>query len=189
MFTLETRAGLRLLPSADLVRGDIRVVRQPVGVFVWDPDLEPVSDPRFSLQPADLPEGGHGRWVPFNTPLELLSDDADTDGDGLTNELERAFLSDPVEPGCPELLTVSTAEDGTRTLNFRCATGPGSPGICLQSSENLTDWTVETSCPTGGLFSQPVAGSVAEVPWRAGRIVTVAPGGEMRKFWRLVLEH
>jgi hypothetical protein len=185
---VDTPGDLRSLLPADLTRGDIRVVRKPLGTFVWDPDLDAATAPAAALRPSELPEGDKGLWAPFNAGLDLLADDADTDGDGLTNRQERAFLGDPTQPDSPEVLTLNTAEDGTHTVSFHCAAGPDSPRICLQSSENLTDWTIESSCPGGGSFSQPPEGSVVELPSRTGRVVTFAPGGELRKFWRLVLD-
>jgi hypothetical protein len=120
--------------------------------------------------------------------MDLLADDADMDSDGLTNAQERAFLGDPAESGSPEILTMQTAEDGTRSISFRCATGPGSPRICLQSSEDLTGWRVETSCARGSTFTQPAEGNVVETPSQTGRTVTFSPNSAPRKFWRVVVD-
>jgi hypothetical protein len=126
--------------------------------------------------------------MPFNAGLDLLADDADIDGDGLTNRQERAFLGDPTRADCPDPLNLSTAADGSCTVSFRCASGPDSPRICLQSSEDMINWNIETSCPAGGRFAEPLEGVLTESPSVTGRSVTFSPGSTERRFWRLVLD-
>jgi hypothetical protein len=185
----DTDETLRAVPRSELSAGDIRVVRHPLGVFVWDPDQDTVLAPTSSLQPLEVSEGAdRGMWVPFNAGLDLLADDADIDGDGFTNRQERAFLGDPAQAGGGEPLSLQTAADGTLSVSFRCTTGFYCPRICLQSSEDMIDWHTETSCTDGGSFAQPAAGTVTESPFLTGRAVTFTPGSGDRRFWRLVLD-
>ena len=186
--TDDTLSGLISHPVADLTNGSLRVVRAPLTVYRWEASLSEGAAPFGSWAPADKPIDSPGFWVPFNTFVDSLADNADLDGDGRNNLFERAFLSDPAVADGDPLIDLTSDSGGVRTVNFRCASGPHSPRICLLRSFDLSQWEVESSCPAGGLFEAPAAGSLNESQFLTGREIRFTSPPTNRRFWRVSVE-
>ena len=186
--TVEGVTDLGAIPFASLTQGDLRVVRSPLAVFRWDSLITPDAAPPGSCAPTDKPADNAGCWIMFRSCAEFLADDADLDKDGLSNLQERAFLGDPSAPDPPDMFETTASPGGLTGFRFYCNAGATSPRMCLQSSDDLASWRVESSCAPGGPFEPPASGTLTESSWKTGRIVTVELPPGTRRFWRLVVE-
>jgi len=173
------------VPFESLTDGELRAVRQPLGVFRWMPLAEFWMAGSGTCAPLDRPYGHYGLWVPLRCEMEHFAADADADGDGLSTREEIALLRDPAVAEPPPAFDCSPAPDGAFSFSFRCRSGPHAPPLRILSSDDLTNWTTESAAPAGGVFAQPAAGSISEAPSKTGRRVTLTAGPQSRRFWRL----
>lgn len=186
--TDETLLELRSHSFANLTHGSLRVVRTPLTVFRWEAALPAAAAPAGSWAPEDKPAQAQGFWIPFHTFVDALADNSDLDGDGRSNQFERAFLSDPSTPDDDPLISFHSGSRDRCTVNFRCASGPHSPRICLLRSFDLSHWEVESSCPSGGLFGAPATGLLDESNYLTGREIKFTTPHANRQFWRVAVE-
>lgn len=108
------------------------------GPLVW------LREPTLGF-PNSIPVAGYEAWAatafPVGTPAEKAAQDADPDGDGLSNFAEYAFVTSPNRAdGAPLEVLAGTAEEGVR-MTYRVRTAASGLTYQIEISPNLKDWS------------------------------------------------
>ncbi len=152
-----------------------------------NPATHPAPDPAVGANwRAGRPHGTPG--APESTAFTLVPHD-DDDGDGLSNLLEHALGSDPLDPSSviAPTATLLPATDGTpAAVRFEFPRNPALDGYTLvvETSPDLVDWTRATSSLTHTGTRSDAQGRV----WEQWQAVPTADADSPPLFFRVVVE-
>jgi hypothetical protein len=119
-------------------------------------------------------------WAAANGLTTEDPPDADFDGDGVSNRVERLLASDPssFQAGDGQLVPVPGADIGRQRYEFRLQAGPRINWV-LESSSNLESWNVDVAS-IDYFLTQDTSG-----PELRKLTLEVPVKPDMRKFWRI----
>ena len=119
-------------------------------------------------------------WAAANGLTAEDPPDADFDGDGESNRIERLLASDPsgYQAGDGQLVPVTGADTGRQRYEFRLQAGPRINWV-LESSRNLQSWNVDVAA-IDYFLTQDTSGSALRK-----LTLEVPVTSDARKFWRI----
>ncbi len=130
---------------------------------------------------VDDDSDAYGLWATAHGLTgQAAGPDADFDGDGVPNSIERLLNSDPAgfRPGDGRLVAVAGAPTGRQRFQFSLLSGPRLNWV-LESSSTLLSW-IQLEAPLDYILQQDVAADgVRHLQFE----VPLSPGG--RNFWRI----